>query len=468
MEQLAVSGALRTSAGFSHQGPLLIGTTNETWSGWSNFDGTIDTVRLWNSVRTQSDIDATRSAPPASDAPNLVADYRFSASDGAVLVDSASGSHDGQVVNALAPLPGLISGWIGKPGDSASYTFTVASPTSFYVDTLLPNLYAMRWSLSGPSGQLVNRAGFSETERIVALDAGSYVLTVDGDGDVSGSFALRLLDLSTATAIAYDQVVAGQLRPASQSQAYSFDALAGDRVYFYGSRKAAAIPAGVCSIPMAQTAFSYSGFNGIHRDAGARRQVHAVDRRLQRGQRQRRFQLCGPQGGRHPDCLAAGPGHWPGATLILARWATPCNSHPDDWAEAPASTASTIVSVDSGILVQARYQYRHPRRLVYKGNGNASQRQLSVWLNNNGSLLLSTNTNGSEQSVSTPTGSVQPWQRQHVAAVVDRTAKRLKIYLNGVLAADGALANGAALSDANPMLFGATMENYPRLQRESG
>ncbi|HNI80523.1 MAG TPA: CARDB domain-containing protein, partial [Rhodocyclaceae bacterium] len=462
--QLAVSGSLRTNAAFSHGGPLLIGATNENWNGWANFDGAIDTVRIWNGVRTQTQIDTDRSTAPAPDAAGLVADYRFAASGGSTLVDSSAHGLNGAVVNTLTGMPGTIVGRIDRAGGSAAYTFTLTGPRTFYVDTLLPSRSDFRWSLSGPSGLLVNRAAFTDTEQIVTLDAGDYSLVVDGDGDVTGGFALRLMDLSATTAITYDQVVSGTLTPSSGATAYTFNAVAGDRAYFDALSNSTGNIRWRLLDPYGNTAFSYrglsdvdtltlgftgaytllvEGYNGDMTTASysfnVRRVVDSVTPLV-----------IGQSSGLDPRWV---PGKSGNAVQLDGY----------DWVEAPATDALNLTgSSTTEFWFKADAYSGTWTPLVFKGNGDSNQRQVTVWLNNAGYLHLSTNTNGTWQGVSTNVGSVQLGQWEHVAAVIDRIGNRLKVYINGTLAVDGGLAGGSALSNSKPLMFGSALESYPR------
>ncbi|MCB1965679.1 MAG: LamG domain-containing protein, partial [Candidatus Accumulibacter sp.] len=103
--------------------------------------------------------------------------------------------------------------------------------------------------------------------------------------------------------------------------------------------------------------------------------------------------------------------------------------------------------------------------LFYKGNGNSNQRTYTLWLNSAGYLHLSTG-NNSNNNINTANGSVVTGQWHHVAVVLDRDSATgvMKIYLDGLEAASGALSTGAASSNANPLLIGSNLENYPVFQ----
>src|SRR5205085_2417700 len=64
------------------------------------------------------------------------------------------------------------------------------------------------------------------------LPAGDYVLTVDGTGDATGDYQLRLLDLASAPPLTPGTPVSGTLEPGNETDLYRFDASAGDHFFF--------------------------------------------------------------------------------------------------------------------------------------------------------------------------------------------------------------------------------------------
>lgn len=78
-------------------GNALIGGINE-WGGW-NFNGLIDEVRIWNTVRTEKEInDAMRHEISGKDE-NLLGYWRFNDGENRIAKDETMNHHDGTLIN---------------------------------------------------------------------------------------------------------------------------------------------------------------------------------------------------------------------------------------------------------------------------------------------------------------------------------------------------------------------------------
>jgi len=132
-----------------------------------------------------------------------------------------------------------VSGSFGTPGQRASYRFTLAEARQLLFDGLSPNnanpdIY---WTLTGPRGTEISNRRFYGSESyelgtaspLLDLVAGDYTLTLDPQGDQTGEFSFRMLDVAAATAFASNSVVSGQLDPANETDVYTFNATAGTR-----------------------------------------------------------------------------------------------------------------------------------------------------------------------------------------------------------------------------------------------
>ena len=461
--QLVQSGAVRTKAAISNSQPLMIGADNETW-GSARFEGAIDTLRLWNRVLTQEEITAGLNTQPAAGASGLVLDYRFAGSGGSTLVDSGPLGLNGQAVFGLPDTTGIVVGRIATAGQKDSYSFSLASPTRLYIDTIYPYSSNYNWTLTGPSGVVVNGASFGSTEQIVSVPAGDYTLVVDGNLDTLGTYAFRLLDLAVAVPVVYDQVVSGTLTPGAETDVYRFDAQAGDTVYFDRLALSAGSTRWRLLDPFGREAFGYTSFNDRDVLALAYAGTYTLLIEGYNGDSadlDYSFSIRRVTDTPTPIVIGQPSGLEP--EWVAGRAGNAIKFDGNDEARIPSSDALTLTgSATVEFWIKPERYNGEWSPLVFKGTDTASQRQFSVWLNQSGYLHLYTNTNGSGQAVSTAAGSIKLGEWQHVAAVVDRTTNRLRIYINGVEAANGGLAAGTALSNSNPLMVGASIEAYPR------
>src|SRR5262249_4145996 len=88
--------------------------------------------------------------------------------------------------------------------------------------------------LSGPStfNPTFPRSFGADDEDLDVLPAGSYTLTVAGQGSYKGAYAFSLMDQTTATAITAGTAVNSSLNPANTMQFFQFSGAAGELVSF--------------------------------------------------------------------------------------------------------------------------------------------------------------------------------------------------------------------------------------------
>jgi hypothetical protein len=132
-------------------------------------------------------------------------------------------------------LGATVSGSIGASGESDIFSFSLPSDARLYFDSFT-NDSSLRWTLAGPAGTAVSDRSLASTDAIegsglLGLVAGEYTLTLNGAGAATGGYSFRLLDLAAATPLTVGTPVSGALTPASETDAYRFDAAAGDRVF---------------------------------------------------------------------------------------------------------------------------------------------------------------------------------------------------------------------------------------------
>jgi hypothetical protein len=132
----------------------------------------------------------------------------------------------------------VISGNLATPGQADQYSFTLSKESLLYFDSVTNN-DSINWSLTGPRGAEVNARAFSSSDAenvgspLLTLLAGNYTLSVQANGDRTGAYGFRLLDLSKAQPITPGVPVTATL-PANlgnETDLYSFTANAGQRLY---------------------------------------------------------------------------------------------------------------------------------------------------------------------------------------------------------------------------------------------
>jgi RHS repeat-associated protein len=151
--------------------------------------------------------------------------YSFNA---APITDPTQALTMGSAVNAT----------LAVPGELDHYNFNLAGNTQLYFDSLTDNVN-FQWSLTGPSGTVINSRVFSSSDGrfgpsnpVLVVPAGAYTLTVFGTGQTTGIYSFRLSDLTTATPFTPGTAVNGSLNPANSTSLYQFSASAGQSFYF--------------------------------------------------------------------------------------------------------------------------------------------------------------------------------------------------------------------------------------------
>jgi len=140
------------------------------------------------------------------------------------------------VVDTTTPLVigQTTSGAITSFGQTESFTFDVPEFGSYYFDNFSLTS-SVRWTLSGPAGNVVSNRVVSATDSlngngVLNLAAGSYTLTFDGTGEDLGEYEFRIIDLATATSIELDTPTTGEFTNPTETDAYQFEATGGDEI----------------------------------------------------------------------------------------------------------------------------------------------------------------------------------------------------------------------------------------------
>lgn len=128
-----------------------------------------------------------------------------------------------------------ISGNLAVQGQQDSFEFTVEEPTRVVFDSLT-NRPDLTWKLDGAQGEIAQRSFNLTADRFGSpafeLGSGNYRLTVDGNTDAAGEYALRAIDADAAADLVPGTVVSETLDSGNKTAVYRFDATAGDEFYF--------------------------------------------------------------------------------------------------------------------------------------------------------------------------------------------------------------------------------------------
>jgi hypothetical protein len=131
----------------------------------------------------------------------------------------------------------VVNGTIAISGEQDQFTFQLASAARLYFDSMT-DTGSIFWTLAGPAGIHVSNRPFNNSDSfdignpVLSLPAGAYTITIDASGDVTGSYTFRLMDLTSATPFTPATPVSGALTPATETDLYRFDVVAGQQYYF--------------------------------------------------------------------------------------------------------------------------------------------------------------------------------------------------------------------------------------------
>ncbi|TAK56497.1 MAG: hypothetical protein EPO25_00385, partial [Gammaproteobacteria bacterium] len=135
-----------------------------------------------------------------------------------------------------------VSGELSVADETDDFVFTISEPTRIAVDALTPTSgSSFAWTLSGPRGVEVANRSFYYTDSynfgagnptVALLQPGTYQIRVSATSGATGGYSFRVLDLASATAIDLGSQVNGTLNPGNTTAIYSFDATAGEPLYF--------------------------------------------------------------------------------------------------------------------------------------------------------------------------------------------------------------------------------------------
>jgi hypothetical protein len=223
---------------------LFVGATEQT--DHTPLYGAVADVRVWNTARSAAQIQTAQSTTALSgNEAGLVLLLPITGGTGDVLAGSGSSGLAGRVQSVNAGLSAtVVEGSITQPGQRVLYQLSVAQDTRVLFDTLTTN-GVFTWSLLDESGAVVSKVNGEalqdrrlrdadaahSSNSLMLLRAGrSYTLVIDADGQNTGDFAFRLLNLANAQAIGYDQVQTYSPEPANSTRLFSFSGVAGQQI----------------------------------------------------------------------------------------------------------------------------------------------------------------------------------------------------------------------------------------------
>jgi hypothetical protein len=133
---------------------------------------------------------------------------------------------------AALTLGTTVDGSLTQAGQTANYTFTLAAEAHVFFDALGQNT-SFNWTLTGPRGVEASQIGLATyNNKVLDLLPGQYTLAIAGSGDTTGAFAFRVLNLSTGASFNYGDLVASTNTPPQADGVFRFTAAAGDTAYF--------------------------------------------------------------------------------------------------------------------------------------------------------------------------------------------------------------------------------------------
>ncbi|MCP5368563.1 MAG: LEPR-XLL domain-containing protein, partial [Hyphomicrobiales bacterium] len=461
----AASGALRTSQAVDTDTGLYLAHTLESNSGYGNFEGAIDDFRLWSAARSESDIANDKNTALTGAEAGLQLYLPMDEAAGAeTLADSGPNAGNADVVNELAGLNGVVVGRFDMPGQVDSYTFTLAQDTLLTLDSLTDDSN-VTVTIRGPEGLVVTRnLRNSESHEIGTTNpaflaaAGDYTVTLDAGGDSVASYAFRVLDLGAAPTVDFGDLVQSGPGAANRTQAYRFDATAGDRVYL--DALSYNLSAGYLTWrlidPFGRQVFGPENFGDVEAQVLTYTGAYTLlleGRNYANGTLAFSFKV-------HKsvdDSVALdldGPGYLgPFGDAGVVGGAIAFTGGENVQVADPSLDLSDQVTVEFWINPDRYANTWTP--LVYKGDGTGvGSRTYSVWLNDGGYIHLSSADAGGEQTISTANGTIPLNTWTHVAAVFDRTSGEMRVYLNGVEAKTGALRTGQSVGSDMPLYVG--------------
>src|SRR6266699_1301375 len=133
-------------------------------------------------------------------------------------------------------LGGSYNGTISLAGQQDDFTFTGTAGQRLYYDALDYDFDAVNVQLINPSGGIVFINGNSDSDvgPFTLTEPGTYTLLQKGNGDATGDYSFRLIDVaqSPAKVLTFDTTVNGTNVPVISASVYRFTGANGQRLFF--------------------------------------------------------------------------------------------------------------------------------------------------------------------------------------------------------------------------------------------
>ncbi|NEO47936.1 MAG: hypothetical protein F6K55_28985, partial [Moorea sp. SIO4A3] len=124
-----------------------------------------------------------------------------------------------------------ISSSISEPGEQDTFTFSGTPGQRLYFDGLSGN-FNIDIRVISPSGQQVLFDDTDDNSQPFSLqETGTYQLIVDGNGDTTGDYSFRLLDLASVTDLTFDTTIEGTLEPGTETDLFKFTGTTGQKLF---------------------------------------------------------------------------------------------------------------------------------------------------------------------------------------------------------------------------------------------
>ncbi|MBN8494737.1 MAG: LamG domain-containing protein, partial [Burkholderiales bacterium] len=374
---------------------------------------------------------------------------------------------------AALPLGALLAGSRASAAQRDLYSFTLTQTTRVLMDPRADN-GSLFWTLLGDRGQ-IGRQSFqtrgtdASANPVMTLDAGSYTLRIDGN--TTGDYGFRLLDLDSATPLQPGAPQTITLNPGNSTELRRFQGTAGDRFYLDSIASSLGDTGWRLISPSGDQRWMFNASSdvpGVTLDqtgtwtlvVEGRRTKGATTGTLQ-------FNLVPVADTTTEVMLGSGAGvqlRWVAGAPALGGSALAFDALRDVVIDDAITDRRADLTIEAWIRPERASNTWMP--IAIRGN-EAGQRSYGLWLHSSGYLYLGTRDASNEQVVQSATGSVRFGQWTHVAGVIDRSGAtpQLRLYIDGVLAGQAPLRATPAVGVAEGLRIGSTLErdsNYGR------